>query len=139
MSLLLGRQTFQPRTRRSKPHENKLQEDVVAASSVHATEETIRRCPCRVVRGSLATRCPFKSNRRIWRLSCGIAIIPFGDMANRFTAESVRIVAKAERMFLSSHTFTVLSSEPDTTLSSRVNTVEVTLLEKDRWKLALLN
>lgn len=57
-----------------------------------------------------------------------MAIIPPVDTAKRFTEESVRIVARAERMFRNSHTFTVRSSEPDTTLSSRVNTVDVTLL-----------
>lgn len=46
-----------------------------------------------------------------------------------FTAESVRIVVNADRIFLISHTLTVLSSEPDTTLSSRVKTVDVTLLK----------
>lgn len=61
-------------------------------------------------------------------LSCGIAITPVCETAKRLTAASVRIVVKAERMFRNSHTFTVRSSEPDTTLSSRVNTVDVTLL-----------
>lgn len=57
---------------------------------------------------------------------------PFAETANRFTAESVRIVVNAERMLRNSQTLTVRSSEPETTLSSRVNTVDVTLLmEKD--------
>lgn len=64
----------------------------------------------------------------MYLLSCGIAITPLCETANRFTAASVRIVVKAERIFRNSHTFTVRSSDPDTTLSSRVNTVDVTLL-----------
>lgn len=52
---------------------------------------------------------------------------PF-ETANRFTAESNRMVVNAERIFLNSQTFTVLSSLPDTTLSSFVRTVDVTLL-----------
>lgn len=42
------------------------------------------------------------------------------------------MVVSAERMLRSSHTLTERSSEPDTTLSSRVKTVEVTLLEGKR-------
>lgn len=57
-------------------------------------------------------------------------MIPPLDTAKRFTDESVRIVARGERMFRNSQTLTVLSSEPDTTLSSLVNTVDVTLLKK---------
>lgn len=80
------------------------------------------------MRGSRAIRCPFKSNSRMCRLSWGIAIIPPVETDIRFTAESSRIVVSADLMLRSSQTFTVLSSEPDTTLSSLVNTVEVTLL-----------
>lgn len=83
---------------------------------------------CRLVRGNRATRCPFKSNKRICLLSCGMAIIPTLETAKRLTEESVRIVARAERIFRNSQTFTVRSSDPDTTLSSRANTVDVTLL-----------
>uniref|UniRef100_A0A8W7PD53 Uncharacterized protein n=1 Tax=Anopheles coluzzii TaxID=1518534 RepID=A0A8W7PD53_ANOCL len=57
-----------------------------------------------------------------------MAITPLADTANRLTAESVRMVVSAERMLRSSHTFTERSSDPETTLSSRVNTVEVTFL-----------
>lgn len=57
-----------------------------------------------------------------------MAMTPLAETANLFTAESVRIVVNAERIFLNSHTLTVLSSEPDTTLSSLVKTVDVTLL-----------
>lgn len=45
-------------------------------------------------------------------------------------AESVLIVATGDLILRKSHTLTDLSSEPDTTLSSRVKTVDVTLLEK---------
>lgn len=84
---------------------------------------------CRLVRGKRASRWPLRSNSRMCRLSCGIAIIPPFDTEIRLTAESSRIVVNADRMFLNSHTLTVLSSEPDTTLSSLVSTVEVTLLQ----------
>lgn len=56
---------------------------------------------------------------------------PF-ETANRFTAESSRMVVRAERIFLNSHTLTVLSSLPDTTLSTFVRTVDVTLLRIER-------
>lgn len=46
------------------------------------------------------------------------------------TAESVRIVAIGDRMFLRSQTFTVLSSLPDTTLSPTVKTADVTVLRE---------
>lgn len=49
----------------------------------------------------------------------------------RFTAESVRMVAIGDLMFFKSHTFTVRSSLPETTLSPTVNTADVTVLE--RW------
>lgn len=57
-----------------------------------------------------------------------MAITPVDETDNRFTAESARIVASGERILRRSHTLTVRSSEPDTTLSSRVNTDDVTLL-----------
>lgn len=85
---------------------------------------------CRLVRGRRAIRWPLRSNKRICRLSCGIAIMPPFDTEIRLTAESSLMVVKADRIFLSSHTLTVLSSEPDTTLSSLVSTVDVTLLQK---------
>lgn len=44
-------------------------------------------------------------------------------------AESVRIVAMGDLMFLKSQTFTVRSSLPETTLSPTVNTAEVTVLQ----------
>lgn len=46
------------------------------------------------------------------------------------TAESVRMVAMGDRMFFRSHTFTVRSSLPDTTLSPTVKTADVTVLEE---------
>lgn len=51
-----------------------------------------------------------------------------------FTAESVRIVAMGDLMFFKSHTFTVRSSLPDTTLSPTVKTAEVTVLTKEEDK-----
>lgn len=54
---------------------------------------------------------------------------PLFDTANRLTDESVRIVVNADLMFRNSQILTVRSSEPDTTLSSRVNTEDVTLLQ----------
>lgn len=48
-----------------------------------------------------------------------------------FTAESVRMVAIGDLMFFKSHTLTVRSSLPDTTLSPTVNTADVTVLQKN--------
>lgn len=45
------------------------------------------------------------------------------------TAESVRMVAMGDRMFFKSHTLTVRSSLPETTLSPTVNTADVTVLQ----------
>ncbi|KAH0817304.1 hypothetical protein GEV33_005487 [Tenebrio molitor] len=90
---------------------------------------TILLCPCLLERGSLANLCPDKSNNLTCLLSCGIAIIPFAETLNLFTAESTLIVATGYLIFFRSHTFTLLSSEPETTLSSLVNTAEVTLLK----------
>ena len=53
---------------------------------------------------------------------------PVEDTAILFTAESDRIVAKGDLIFRISQTFTLLSSDPDTTLSSLVKTAEVTVL-----------
>jgi len=125
LQLSFGRTMDQPKTRRSKPHEKRSQSS--SGSSAQATDETIRRWPCRLVRGKRATRCPFKSKSRICRLSCGMAMIPPLDTANRLTEESVRMVAKADRMLRNSHTLIVRSSDPDTTLSSRANTLDVTV------------
>lgn len=47
-----------------------------------------------------------------------------------FTAESVRMVAIGDLMFFKSHTLTVRSSLPETTLSPTVNTADVTVLQK---------
>lgn len=57
-----------------------------------------------------------------------MAMMPPDETDILLTGESVRIVVNADLIFLNSHTLTVLSSEPDTTLSSRVRTVDVTLL-----------
>jgi hypothetical protein len=83
---------------------------------------------CRLVLGSLAIRWPPRSNSLTCLLSWGIATTPLLETANRFTAESDRIVASDDRMFRRSHTLTLRSSEPDTTLSSLVNTAHVTVL-----------
>lgn len=58
-------------------------------------------------------------------------MIPLFDTDIRLTAESNLIVVNAERILRNSHTLTVLSSLPDTTLSSLVRTVDVTLLKKN--------
>lgn len=115
----------QPNTRRSNPHENRSQFN--SGSSAQATEETILRWPWRLVRGNRATRCPFKSKSRICRLSWGMAIIPPVETARRLTDESVRMVDKEERMFRNSQTLIVRSSDPETTLSSRAKTLDVTV------------
>lgn len=47
-----------------------------------------------------------------------------------FTAESVRMVAMGDLMFFKSHTLTVRSSLPETTLSPAVNTADVTVLRE---------
>lgn len=46
------------------------------------------------------------------------------------TAESVRMVAMGDLMFFRSHTLTVRSSLPDTTLSPTVKTADVTVLTR---------
>lgn len=51
-----------------------------------------------------------------------------------FTAESVRMVAIGDLMFFKSHTLTVRSSLPETTLSPTVNTADVTVLQKKKKK-----
>lgn len=119
--------TDQPNTLLSKPHVNKFA--LQWLSSAHATPATIRLWPCRLDLGNLANRCPDKSYSRTFLLSCGIAMIPLEDTDRRLTAESPLIVATGDLIFLRSHTLTFLSSELDTTLSSFVNTADVTLLE----------
>ena len=85
---------------------------------------------CRLVLGSLAMRWPLMSNSLTCLLSSGIATTPEFETARRLAAESDRIVARGDRMLRRSHTLTLRSSEPDTTLSSFVNTAQVTVL----WK-----
>lgn len=51
----------------------------------------------------------------------------FTDTLILLTAESVRMVAMGDLMFFRSHTLTVRSSLPDTTLSPIVNTADVTV------------
>lgn len=83
---------------------------------------------CLLVLGNLANRWPLRSNNLICLLSCGIATIPVLETASRLAALSPRIVAKGLRIFRNSHIFTLRSSEPETILSSRVKTADVTVL-----------
>lgn len=57
-----------------------------------------------------------------------MAITPEEETAKRLTAESERIVASGDLIFRKSQTLTLLSSDPDTTFSSLVNTADVTAL-----------
>ena len=52
-----------------------------------------------------------------------------GETDSLLTGLSHRMAAKGERMFLRSQTLAVLSSEPEMTLSSRVNVTQVTDLK----------
>ena len=52
-----------------------------------------------------------------------------GETDTLFTGLSQRIEANGERMFRKSHTLAVRSSDPETTLSSRVNVTHVTTLQ----------
>lgn len=61
-----------------------------------------------------------------------MAMTPLAETDKRLMAESARIVATGDRMLRRSQTLTVRSSEPDTTLSSLLNTADVTLLQKQR-------
>lgn len=112
-----------PKTFLSKPDENRLH---IGEFSFHATDDTIRRWPSLDVLCSRAILWPLRSNSRIDRLSCGMAITPLVETANRFTGESVRIVVKGARIFRNSQIFTDLSSEPEMTLSSFEKIVDVT-------------
>lgn len=98
----------------------------------HSTDRLHRNnkwLTCRLVLGSLAIRWPPRSKSRTCLLSWGIATTPVFETARRFAAESDRIVASDDRMLRRSHTLTLRSSEPDTTLSSLVNTAHVTVLQ----------
>lgn len=83
----------------------------------------------RLLRGSRASFSPLRSKRRTLRLSSGTAITFEGDTDSLLTGLSHRMAAKGERIFLKSQTFAVLSSEPEITLSSRVNVTQVTDLK----------
>lgn len=121
--------TCHPSTLLSNPHENKLQQALALVSSPQEVEQTIRWWPWPFLRGSRVSLTPLMSNKRMWRLSCGRAIILFtGDTESLFTEESVLIVVSGERMFFKSHTLTVLSSLPLTTMSFVVNAVDLTVL-----------
>lgn len=116
---------FQPMACLSNPQVNRLQ---MGWSSLHAEQHTILLWPCRLLRGSRASRTPDISNNRTCRLSWGRAMIfwPTHTLI-LLMAESVRIVAIGDLMFFKSQTFTVRSSLPETTLSPTVNTAEVTV------------
>lgn len=119
--------TDQPKTLRSKPQVNKL--TLQRLSSAQAVAATILLCPCLLDLGNRANLCPFKSNNLTCLLSWGIAMIPFDETESLFTAESERIVVSGDRMLRKSQTLMHLSSDPETTLSSRVKTDDVTLLK----------
>lgn len=89
---------------------------------------------CLLVLGSLANRCPLISKSRICLLSWGIATTPALETANLFAALSPRIVASGLRIFRNSQTFTLRSSDPETILSSLVNTADVTALKRNKRK-----
>ena len=54
------------------------------------------------------------------------------ETLNLLTGLSQRIAAKGERILRKSQTLAVRSSEPETTLSSRVNVTQVTALKEIR-------
>lgn len=68
--------------------------------------------------------CMNSSNTRVLISACLVPLFTY-----LLTAESVRMVAMGDLMFFKSHTFTVRSSLPETTLSPTVNTADVTVLE----------
>lgn len=123
-----GMLMFQPMACRSKPQVNRLHDWF---SSFHAVQHTMRLWPILLLRGSLASLTPLMSNSRTCRLSCGRAMILWlAETLILFTAESVRMVAIGDLMFFKSHTLTVRSSLPETTLSPTVNTADVTVLQQ---------
>lgn len=83
---------------------------------------------CLLVLGSLANLCPPRSNSRICLLSWGMATTPLLETASLLAALSALIVASGLRILRSSQTFTLLSSELETILSSLVKTADVTVL-----------
>lgn len=118
---------LQPMACLSKPQVKRLH---TGWSSLHAEQHTILLWPCRLLRGSRASRTPDMSNNLTCRLSCGRAMIFWPTQTLiLLIAESVRIVAMGDLMFFKSQTFTVRSSLPETTLSATVNTAEVTVLQ----------
>jgi len=82
----------------------------------------------RLLRGRRASRWPLRSKRSTLRLSRGTAITLVGETDTLFTGLSQRMEARGERIFRKSHTLAVRSSEPETTLSSRVKVTQVTTL-----------
>lgn len=122
-----GMLMFQPMACLSNPQVNRLH---MGWSSLHAEQHTILLWPCRLLRGSRASRTPDMSNNRTCLLSWGRAMIfwPTHTLI-LLMAESVRIVAMGDLIFFKSQTLTVRSSLPETTLSPTVNTAEVTVLQ----------
>ena len=75
---------------------------------------TISPFTCLLLLGSLPTRTPCRSNRRICRLSCGIAITDVDDTANlerktlRYTPSgNVQTFARKNTSFKTCHDFTI--------------------------------
>lgn len=59
--------------------------------------------------------------------------MPVLETASRLAALSPLIVAKGLRIFRNSHIFTLRSSDPETILSSRVKTADVTVLYQQNF------
>jgi len=107
--------TAQPITCLSKPQVKRLGRWL--GSAAQAVLVTILLWPWWELRGSRATRFiapPARSNILTFLLSYGTATRPPLLTEILLTLESHCTVATALRMFRRSHTFTVLSSEPDT-------------------------
>ena len=83
----------------------------------------------RLLRGSRASLCPLRSNKRTLRLSNGIDSMElFGETDTLLTRLSQRMETKGARMLRKSHILTVLSSDDETILSSLVKVTHVTTL-----------
>lgn len=81
-----------------------------------------------LLRGRRPSLWPLRSKKSTFLLSSATAMTLPGETDTLLTGFSHRMEASGERMFLRSHTLAVRSSEPDTTLSSRVNVTQVTTL-----------
>ena len=83
----------------------------------------------RLLRGSRASLCPLRSNKRTLRLSNGIDSMElFGETDTLLTRLSQRMETNGARMLRKSHILTVLSSDDETILSSLVKVTHVTTL-----------